>query len=408
MKNYTILFIVLYSLCTNCFHPAKQVDAEYSSIKDIDILASIANSQKVNLSTIASDIDYCILETDKKCLVTPGMSIYCSKDYIVTIGGNQGYAACYVFERKTGKFVRQISREGQGPGEYTETMSPFWDGENEQVCFFGNNQYLFYNLDGTLSHRINRFTLRMTNFLVYKDLYVGYVHNSFGNSTIRIAFFDTSGILVDSISEYRSWERTHTWWTGGGNEGRVYNFCNELYYKDIYCDTLYQIKDFTLHPRYIFNTGGKAVPYKMQEDGQYDLIAAMRGGEYDRYEKYIVINSILTDKKFLYFTFDYRKLRYPVIYNKMEDRLRIMSPVSIPPPSRDAKGQRYGFENDLDGGLPCWPVQMISEKEMMCVYSAEDLLKLDISKITDEKLKTVLNDIEIENNPVVAIVTLKD
>ena len=51
---------------------------------------------------------------------------------------------------------------------------------------------------------------------------------------------------------------------------------------------------------------------------------------------------------------------------------------------------------------------MISEKEMMCVYTAEELLELDVSKITDEKLKNVLSNLEDDSNPVVAIVTLKN
>jgi hypothetical protein len=67
----------------------------------------------------------------------------------------------------------------------------------------------------------------------------------------------------------------------------------------------------------------------------------------------------------------------------------------------------YGFENDLDGGLPFWPQQMISDQEMMCVYTAEELLKLDISNITDPKLKHVLNSLEEDSNPVIAIVKLK-
>jgi len=62
----------------------------------------------------------------------------------------------------------------------------------------------------------------------------------------------------------------------------------------------------------------------------------------------------------------------------------------------------------LDGGLPFCPKQMISEKEMMCVYQAEELLKLDISKIADEKLINVLENLKEDDNPVVAIVTLKD
>jgi len=62
----------------------------------------------------------------------------------------------------------------------------------------------------------------------------------------------------------------------------------------------------------------------------------------------------------------------------------------------------------LDGGLPFWPQQMISEKEMMRIYTVEELLTLDISKITDEKLKNVLNSLEEDSNPVVAVVTIKD
>ena len=70
--------------------------------------------------------------------------------------------------------------------------------------------------------------------------------------------------------------------------------------------------------------------------------------------------------------------------------------------------QLYGFDNDLDGGLQFWPQQMISDKEMMSVYTAEELLELDASKITDEKLKNILNCINEESNPVIAIVTLRD
>ena len=125
-------------------------------------------------------------------------------------------------------------------------------------------------------------------------------------------------------------------------------------------------------------------------------------------EKYVIIFKILENSKHLYFAFDNRRQKYPAIYDKTEDKLQIMLPVSIPRLSRDSKTPLYGFENDLDGGLPFWPQQMISDKEMMCVYTAEDLLQLDISKITDEKLKNVLNNLDEESNPVVAIVTLKE
>ena len=313
---------------------------------------------------------------------------------------------CYVFDRKTGKFVRQISRQGQGPGEYTEVISSFWDGKKEQVCVWGNMKYLFYNLNGTLSHETNKFKPHILDFIAFDDYYVGYVPNSFGNSTIRIAFYDKNGALMDSIPNYRSWKKTQSWYTVN-SDGWLYVFRDNLFYKDIYCDTLYHIKDFTLQPKYIFNTGGKTVPYEIQEGGQYDLMAAITGGEYDRYEKYIIIGKIFEDIKYLYFTIKHRKLLYPAVYDKEENKLQIMPHVSIPRPSRDWRIPLYGFENDLDEGLPFWPQQMISEKEMMCVYTAEELLDLDSLKITDAKLKNVLNSLDEDSNPVVAIVTLK-
>ena len=403
MKNFKILF--LFSLlCSNCIHQTKKV--EDSNIKEIDINKNLSNTQEINLSAIASSIEYCVLETDEKCLVTPAMSVYCTEEYVVTIGGNQGHAGCYVFERKTGKFVRQISNYGRGPEEYTEIVS-FWDGVNEQICVFGNNQFLFFNMDGTLSHKTNRFKHWMWHFVAYEDFYVGYTPNRFGDNTIRIAFYDKTGAFIDSIPNYRTWKRTQTWFSGGGDSW-LYVFNNAVYFKEIYSDTLYHIKDFALYPRYVFNTGGRAVPYEIQEGGRYDVIGSLRkkGKVDDRYEKYLIILKIFENNKHLYFTIEYREQLYPAIYDKTEDRLQIISPISIPPIGRDWKIPLYGFTNDLDGGLPFWPQQMISDKEMMRVYTAEELLELDVSKITDPKLKNLLNSIDIESNPVVAIITL--
>jgi len=85
-----------------------------------------------------------------------------------------------------------------------------------------------------------------------------------------------------------------------------------------------------------------------------------------------------------------------------------MPPVEIAPTERIHRPRRlYGFENDLDGGLPFWPQQIISEKEMMCVYTAEELLNLDPSTITDARLKNVLKNLDADSNPVVAFVSLK-
>ena len=395
-KKINISNLAILLLCANCTQPG----AEESNIPTIDITGNISKAQKVNLSTIASSIEYCMLETDEKCLVA-SKNIYSSGDCFVSMGGIR----CYVFERNTGNFVRQISQVGQGPNDYQRTVRVL-DGDNGQICLEGNHQYLFFNLDGTLSHKTKYFAI---NFMAYGDLYVRYVQNSRGNSTVRIAFYDSkTGEVIDSIPNYRHYVMT-TNQLQTSNDFSFHTFNNSLYYMDIYCDTLYQIKDFTLQPRYIFNTGGRTVPYELQDEGRIDVRAAMMGGDYDRWGRYIVINRIHESTNYLYFTFDYRAMLYPTIYHKAEGKIQLMPPVSIPPPGGDwLMPLPHGFENDLDGGLPFWPQQMISDQEMMCVYTVTELLALDASKITDPKLKFVLNSLEEDSNPVVAIVTLKD
>ena len=401
--------IVLCFICNACSNSAKNV--EDSSIRQIDVMANLTNTQTIYLSEIASSIEYIALESDKKCLVSPTMSIYCSKEHVVAIGNQTvNHAACYVFCRKTGKFVREISRPGRGPGEYGHVYSHFWDENREQICVGGNNQIIFFNLDGTLSHQSNLFKAPLGIFVAFDNYYVAYHPNRSGSDTLRLSFYDKRGNLTGFIPNFRSWERINTWTQRSGIEVLMYVYDNNLYFKEIYCDTLFHIKDFTLQPRYVFNTNGLSVPYKIQEDGRWDILGSIRSGRVpvDRYERYIIISNILENSNNLFFSIEHRQHLYPAIYNKANEKIQIMLPVFIPPPSRNRIMLLYGFENDLDGGLPFWPQQMISDKEMMCVYTAEELLELDASKITDEKLKKLLNDLNEESNPVVVIVTLKE
>ena len=409
VKFFAALNVALCLFLGGCAQSSKKIDAEDNSIKEIAVLKNISNIKDVNLSSIATDIEYCVLETNDNCLVTNRMQFYCSEDYIVCMGSYRPLEVCYVFERKTGKFVRQISSKGQGPGEYNEVISRFWDEKNEQVCLLSHPNYMFYNIDGTLSHKINRdeHAFFSPSFM-YNDVHVRYMPNVHGDQNKRIVFHDRTGGIIDSIPNFRTWNKILTMTVVIYGEAKFHSFSNELYYTDMYCDTLYHVKNNTLQPRYIFDVGGLTVPYEMHSWTPDKILAHSRGE--NAFEKYVVIKNIFEDTKYLYFTIDYRSKLYPAIYEKKEDVLQIMPPITITPQERAQEWlyPLYGFKNDLDGGLLFWPEQMILEKEMMCVYTAEELLELDVSKITDMKLKNVLENIDIDSNPVVAIVTLKN
>ena len=406
MKNFLPLFLALCLLFVNCTNTEKKIEDD--DVKVIDIVGNIHKNRKVTLSTIASNIEYHALETDEKCLITPLMNIHCLQDYIIAIGNQSPDCYfCYVFDRKTGAFIRQISSQGQGPDEYSIIYDVFSYGDTILISADNGKDLLLFNIDGTLSHKVKRTNPSIDRSIVYKYFHVRQ-GSGFGERIApRVCFLDRTGELVDSIPEYRALGMTRNHFRVDGIW--LYVFHDNLYYKDWYCDTLYHIKDYALHPRYIFDTGNLAPPYKIQQElrtGRYDRIAGLSAGiAPDMYEKYILVSKVLEESKHLYFAIEYRGLSYPAIYNKPKDEIQIMSPVPIPPPNKDSRPPLHGFENDLDGGLPFWPQQMISDREMMRVYTAEELLGLDASKITDEKLKNVLNNLKEDSNPVVAIVT---
>ena len=82
MRWFVLFFALLFTcfICTNCTHSTKKVAENIdNNIKGIDVLANLSNTQKAKLSDIASSIEYCVLELDKK-LVTFDMSFYTTDD----------------------------------------------------------------------------------------------------------------------------------------------------------------------------------------------------------------------------------------------------------------------------------------------------------------------------------------
>ena len=96
------------------------------------------------LSEIVEKIDYVQLETLDQCLLPPNISTRLTKDFIFVRSGRK----LYQFE-KDGKFIRQIGREGQGPGEYQLDKYSVDDANNRiLVVSFTNSTPLIFDYEG--------------------------------------------------------------------------------------------------------------------------------------------------------------------------------------------------------------------------------------------------------------------
>lgn len=134
----------------------------------------LQDKKEIKLSEVASAIKYIPLETTAESLL--------EQDILdVTIAGGYLFVCDYkkLFQfTLEGKFVRQIGRAGQGPGEYTESILGVTYNERLKEIYLSDPRQLklhVYSFDGKFLHDINmegREYVRLQNdgcFMPYND-----------------------------------------------------------------------------------------------------------------------------------------------------------------------------------------------------------------------------------------------
>lgn len=101
------------------------------------------NEREMKLSEIAESIEYLELKTPKEVVISYIRNILPVGDnwLISTVKG------LYKFTR-TGEFIKQIGRKGQGPDEYVNILGVDVDYERKEIVLADSQSLLFYDLDG--------------------------------------------------------------------------------------------------------------------------------------------------------------------------------------------------------------------------------------------------------------------
>ena len=105
MKTYFLSLVTLLAL-GGC---AKETDA----LVTVDVNHP-DQTVEMKASDLIQDPEYIPLETNDSCLIRNGATFYATDDYIVSIARRQ----IYLFDRRTGRFVREIGKAGEGPNDY--------------------------------------------------------------------------------------------------------------------------------------------------------------------------------------------------------------------------------------------------------------------------------------------------
>jgi hypothetical protein len=414
--------IIPISLCICLFLSAcgGEKNVPQGEVPVIDIENAIQNPQELLLSDFGEKFSYVPLETTDESLI----KLHSSSKMIVTdpyifIGEDHSPILC--FERTTGKFLRTIGSLGQGPGEYQNPSEMEVDAEAKRIYIrVAPSHYLCYDFDGEFLHTLTlpgerTFMMGAHYFADNKAYGYGNILNE-GATNQAYAYRLPKGTCADSLtltepaskkskgvarmrgaeayggSFFMVEHKDGTWTAGNRMNGTFQSLNGKLFHKDLFCDTLFQMKG--LH--------------------REKAIAAFHLGSYGGYERYetaknmegkYLLPRVLYDGERIYFTL------FTDMYN-MQSLTKKLQTKSVRPGcgiynlrTGEVKVQKdYMYLQHPDKGMPKACIYTLStDGHWVAVYQAEKLVEAR-ENIPAEKQPEWMKNLKEDDNPVILMI----
>ena len=340
-------------------------------------------------SFIEDDIEYIQLETNAYCPINKNLRLFLNDSVIIAIAQKQ----VFLFERNTGKFIREIGHVGKDPHGYSETIysKPYSEVKNTILTKgWLPNSFLEYDLSGKFISKKTLITSEaitsISSFNNGND--IGYVWNLDGKNKKKLMVFNSVGKEISSFPQKRSFEYDMKkdgidilpW------EGWFYSFNNQINFYELFTDTIYAITPKNLKPRYVLSYGKYQVPYELRNTKKY----------YSNLSEYYFIQSLYESVGYLFFTFIYNKNYYTGIYDKDKAITKVSQEV----------------ENDIDNFISFELSSINKSGEIIGfkhIYEIQEWLKKnpEKGKSFSNKVKN-LKGLNSYYNPIVMIAKLKE
>lgn len=369
MKKILILLsCVLILSCTQGASPTETINIEngIDKKKNIDFIELAKDVSFVNLENIGKQS----LIGDIYILKEHGDSYYvCTNSTIISFN-------------KHGKFLRQYGLRGRGPEEYSGYISDF-DIKNGNMYIISNRHIYCYD---TLNNFIFKDSVNFTQVSVLDDKIVGVVPPSdviCSEDHIIAKVYDDRIKEIDRIAIQESQDSIST---DVKNFLAFQPFSNDgysgLYIKEFLGEVIYNISSgFKVDPRFFLKMGKYKFPIEM-----YDF------DKMDKWNEYYIVNNIFNTDKYLILSLQnglMGKLQY-LIYDKTS------KDCFTPADQNDNKG----FYID---DIIFYPLYTCNNR-IVGYIKPEDLIDQEIIKT--KELQIIKNEIKLESNPILVIISL--
>ena len=264
MIKYWIILVV-FCCIVSCLQ--KEQEKKDYPVLQVDLTVQ----QNVSVFDIFHDIELIPLETNDLCLIKriDKVEVYDGKYYVF----DKTRFIIFVFDQN-GKFLTQIGRIGQGPGEYAMGYDFQINRKDNTVQILNPAKFIYtYDLDGRFLHQI-RFEGLMTNFQRFEYVDSCFVFWGVAKSTEnQVNVFTKDGSHVNGF--FKDWYSLDFW---SNNVLYSYNG-NTYFYKPHYHEIMKVSRD-SLNIAYQWDFGNKALNIKkfdllLNDDRQYTTIIKM-------------------------------------------------------------------------------------------------------------------------------------
>lgn len=414
MKKNILLLIISFLL-----YSCSKTDEDTNTIPVIDIEEGLSDFSQHILNEYATDIRYIRLENTPNSLINRNISKIHLENNKIFIHDSDPFLK--VFDATNGKYLYNVGKKGQGPGEL-----PFLYGVDinvkENCILLTWSKFCYkYDTNGNYIEQIFRPGLPWadsTNETIYQNISMlddsifsgGVV--TYGDHQIAAAVvFDMDTSILNVLNSYRDYIQHPTIkvFSPFGQSGIFYRVFDEVHFFRSLSDTVYKYnpKEKHLVPSFCFNYGKHQSNFNFNPDTENpDIIKVQNICENnecvfiefhtEKYSPEPFEDEIDMEGQI----FKFINNNIYGIYNKKTQKLHfLLQPIP----------GFMGLKNNIDNGLPFWPVNISSNNELIS-YCHAFQFKERIGKLPnpDKKLVEMANQMDDDDNPVIIIATGKD
>ena len=342
--------------------------------------------EPINSNEFITSVKYIPLETTPNCLIGANPKIYLTEKYFITTD-NQNH--CFLFDRFTGKFIREIGHYGRDPGGFRSNKG-FFNEMTSTIFFIGwKGDLLKYSLEGKylgtviIPHYNNSFTdTFFPDKFEYLDnnLIVCNIINTNGLQKTLLLVFDEDGKEIKTVLNKKPLIKHDLSISIG--DMRYFHYKNKLLFNEFCNDTIFNISLKNVDP-YIIMERGKLIPTSENRVIGNNKIETFSFFESD---KFFFINLWTKEGN--------DNLAF---YDKETSKLKVCNFTT-------------GFKNNTDGFVPFLP-KAIYNNDLVGIIQQQDIsLWTDKNSAIKDKLPKELKDLTLKDqtdNPTIVIAKLK-